>query len=304
MPIRDKEMGAVQVLSFLLILVLLSVIGYFIYLKYQRRHEQLVNNNPTTLAGPIPPPPQVRNMTMPAPGLPAPAVDLIVGGTPQPQGAVVILKNRGYISGYSEVRKNPLFVAYAVISPPPFAAGPRPGKFKADLRTDSRVAHEDYTGSGFDRGHMAPNNAVAISFGPDAQDETFLMTNICPQRPILNQKVWEFLERKEVDDYAKRFGHINVLDGPIFDDAPQTIGLKKVQVPVAFYKILIETKSAGSIRAFAVIMPQTAPESDRGNINKYTATIREIESKTQINFFPDLPQQEQDKLETAKSDAW
>jgi hypothetical protein len=37
-------------------------------------------------------------------------------------------------------------------------------------------------------------------YGPKAQLETFLMSNVVPQRPNLNQKMWEQLEEIEIDD--------------------------------------------------------------------------------------------------------
>jgi endonuclease G len=129
------------------------------------------------------------------------------------------------------------------------------------------------------------------------------MTNIAPQKADLNQKVWEYLERKEVDDYSKRFGDIRVIDGPIFSANPATFGEKKIQIPTAFFKILIETKT-GNLRTMQVIMPQDAPESDRGNLAKYAVSIRDIESQTKLDFFPDLPQADQDKIETVKSSPW
>ena len=52
-----------------------------------------------------------------------------------------------------------------------------------DERTAARVSHDDYKPGTdrFDRGHMAPNHAIATRYGREAQLETFLMSNVCPQ---------------------------------------------------------------------------------------------------------------------------
>jgi len=67
---------------------------------------------------------------------------------------------------------------------------------------------------------MAPNHAIATRYGEQAQIETFFMSNICPQRPDPNRKVWKHLEATEADDYGNRFEEVWVIDGPIFPDGP------------------------------------------------------------------------------------
>ncbi len=70
----------------------------------------------------------------------------------------------------------------------------RPFRFEIDIRTDAKVNHDDYTGTGYDRGHMAPNAALLAQYGQIAQLETYLMSNICPQTGSLNRGIWAKLE--------------------------------------------------------------------------------------------------------------
>src|SRR5688572_12326718 len=112
---------------------------------------------------------------------------IVYGGPPRNSdlsrnaGNFRVLINEGYIVGYSDTLGNPLWAAYRMQDlarlPKPAA---RPEKFELDRRTAARVSPEDYSGSGYDRGHLAPNFAIATRYGPKAQRETFLMSNITP----------------------------------------------------------------------------------------------------------------------------
>ncbi|HNW36197.1 MAG TPA: DNA/RNA non-specific endonuclease, partial [Candidatus Ozemobacteraceae bacterium] len=136
----------------------------------------------------------------------------------------LILRNKGYVVGYSESREDPLWVGYRLDGASSGPAGKRPSKFMTDPRTQSQVKHEEYTSTGFDRGHLAPNAGIAGRFGPDAQKETFYLTNIVPMQPDLNRRVWEKLERLESDEWAPRFGKVWILTGPVFDATRTLLG--------------------------------------------------------------------------------
>src|SRR5690606_812364 len=111
---------------------------------------------------------------------------ILYGGTPRPTAGpdaalLRTLVNRAYIVGYNDARGNPAWAAYRVRDlAAPASAPPRPDKFEIDRRTAARVSPDAYTGSGYDRGHLAPNFAIATRYGAAAQEETFLMSNITP----------------------------------------------------------------------------------------------------------------------------
>ena len=81
---------------------------------------------------------------------------------------ITVLTNQGYISGYCEERKNPAWVSYRVFKLADAESPPRPSRFTVDARTTSRIRHDDYTRSGYDRGHMAPNYAIGSRYGAPA----------------------------------------------------------------------------------------------------------------------------------------
>ena len=104
-------------------------------------------------------------------------------GAPKKEG-LRLLHTAGYTVGYDSNRRLPAWVAYPLsANQVATETAKRPSRFSSDTRVGNPVRHDDYTHSGFDRGHMAPNMAIGLQFGPEAQRETFLLTNICPQEP-------------------------------------------------------------------------------------------------------------------------
>ncbi len=120
----------------------------------------------------------------------------VYGGLPNAAGyghPVIVLTNIGYLSGYCEGRRNPAWVGFSLSSITVGSTAKRPTKFLADPRTANRVAHDDFTHSGYDRGHLAPNYAIGTRYGAEAQRETFYLSNIVPQSPNLNRIWWRLL---------------------------------------------------------------------------------------------------------------
>lgn len=197
------------------------------------------------------------------------------------------LYNTAYTVGYCEELEDPAWVGYRVFdvgSHPKL--GPRPRSFFLDPRTSARVEPGDYTGSGYDRGHMAPNYAIGTRFGQAAQEETFKMSNVCPQRHRLNAGLWKDLELKVAENYTGRYGQVWVIDGPVFGPLDRLQRLRnKVVIPEAFYMIVLQ-QHEGGVRAEAFIMNQETPAS--GSLDPYLTTISEIEGRTGLSFFPKL----------------
>ena len=140
---------------------------------------------------------------------------------------------------------------------------------------------------------MCPNSAIAARYGRKGQMDTFLMSNICPQRPELNRKVWERLERLE-EGYANKFGGIWVITGPIFDQHTQILN-RQVEIPDSFFKILID-EDKGKVRVLPFIVPQKV--TGKEILNEFLTSVDEIEKKTGLDFFTPMDKEFQDKLES------
>lgn len=219
--------------------------------------------------------------------------NLVYGGAPTTKHAVTILQNTPYYSAYSESRRNPLWVGYYLKAFKTNGRLPRPMGFITDYRTKSKVDQKVYTRTGYDRGHMCPNAAIASRYGKQGQIETFLMSNICPQKPELNRKTWERLERLE-EAYANKFDGIYVITGPIFDEHVEIMN-KQVEIPDAFFKILID-EDKGKIRVLPFIVPQKV--TGKEILNEFLTSVDEIEKQTGLDFFPAMDKEYEDQLES------
>lgn len=219
--------------------------------------------------------------------------NIVYGGIPITKHELTILKNKVYYSAYSEKRRNPLWVAYRLDLCEKRNKLSRPSGFQTDFRTKAKVDQKTYSKAGYDKGHMCPNSAIASRYGKEAQKETFLMLNICPQKPLLNREVWERLERLE-DGYANKFDSIYVITGPIFDEHVELLK-KTVEIPDSFFKILVDEEK-GKMRVLPFIIPQNV--TGKEVLNDYLTSVDDIEKKTGLDFFAPLDDEYENKLES------
>ncbi|MEO9871165.1 DNA/RNA non-specific endonuclease [Ekhidna sp.] len=234
------------------------------------------------------------------------------GGLPQGR-EVKILYNKGFIVGYSNDAKNPMWVCYRLgnvkksyfKADTTFIKWERPRAFQIDSRTSAKIKHEDYSGSGYDRGHMAPDAAIQAQYGQAALLETYLMSNIIPQHRDLNRGIWQRLEsyaRKTLsqdDTEEKEVNDLFVITGPVFKDEMGTIG-NEIPIPSHSYKIFAYQRGyRATIKTIAFVFPQHPESSD---FMDYVKSVDEVEVLTGIDFFPELSEAKQRNLESKKRD--
>lgn len=198
--------------------------------------------------------------------------------------------------GWSPKLRHPAWVAYHVpreIKYPDLASK-RPGKFSRDPEVPLSPAPSHYTRSGYDRGHMAPNYAIASRFGAQMQTNTFFMSNIAPQTKWLNRGVWRDIEHRIAGGWAERWGEVWIVVGSV-PGGGKTIPQTDIDVPAAYWQVLAAV-SDGQLRALAVLVPQIVPM--RAWPTRYIVSIRELEEITGYDFFPGLDRSKQDAIET------
>jgi len=145
---------------------------------------------------------------------------------------------------HSGESKTPIFVAEKLNRASIAATGAkRTDKFFADarLRAGERAKLEDYKGSGFDRGHMAPAGDMPTA---QAMAQSFSLANMVPQAPEHNRGVWAKTVESPTRKYASRAsGNVYVITGPVY--APSiamspSIGDGKVRVPKYLFKLVYD----------------------------------------------------------------
>lgn len=214
--------------------------------------------------------------------------------------SITVLTNTAFVVGYDEVTRNPAWAAYRISARKLNGQFPRPSRFSVDDRTSSRVRHEDYSGSGFDRGHMVPNYAIASRFGTEAQKETFLMSNVVPQSPALNQGPWRLLEETLSERTSVSCENVWVIVGPIYRAASRALR-SGIRIPDAFF-CLVADEDAGRPRLQAFILPQDTPRN--AHFRDYITTVDVVEGAASLDYFRDLPDVLEEKLESAPPSYW
>ena len=215
---------------------------------------------------------------------------------------VRVLESPGFLTGYSEIRAAPIWVAYRSghITDP--AGPPRPDRFNRDWRVFRQPAPDALRGTAYGRGHLAPNYAISRLYGRDAQLATFRMSNIVAQRHAMNRGVWQRIEELETDQWAAETETLWVVTGPVFDAQREWVG-DQVEVPDALYRVLLARDDDGGLRALAFVVPQQAATD--ADLRNFVVTIDAVEQATGLDLFAGLPDAVEITLEREEpTDAW
>lgn len=207
-----------------------------------------------------------------------------------------IVKHGAYVSSYNTETLIPDWVAYEITAEEAAGRRERDGiefRMDPDLKGCTQAMREDYSGSGWTKGHLMP--AADAAFSSSAMEETFYFTNICPQNEVLNAGDWQYLE-KRVRNWAKTYGSVWVVTGPIVGEGRYgTIGDRDVVVPDSFYKALLVRRKDGSYSAIAFIMDN---DEERYYLRDCSLSVNELETLTGFDFFPALDDKIEDKVES------
>ena len=215
-------------------------------------------------------------------------------GTPEQ-----IVEYEGFRVSFNPENKTPNWVAWELLGTETDGVVKRSDNFWCDENVKGCPDPSDYKNSGYDRGHMCP--AADQKWSEQAMSDCFSMANMVPQDHALNAGAWQTLESKE-RQWAKRDSAIVIIAGPIYEDADrQTIGSAGVRVPSAFFKVMI-APYVDEPRGIGFVYPNmTSP----GNMRDYSMSIDEVEKITGYDFFYNLPDDIEEKIESQVSfKAW
>ncbi len=198
-----------------------------------------------------------------------------------------ILFNRYYITGYSYYFRQPKWVL-EIVNPPAIHEDPegveRLNNFRPDMRIPPMFRAElvDFKRSGYDRGHMVPS---ADQDGLDIQNsETFLLTNMSPQKPELNRQIWRRLEQeiRELND-NNNILETYVVTGPIFyfNLEVNSIGTEdsndvSIPVPHAYFKSVLTEDINGKLEIWSFIIPNEGSSKPLSNFLVPTSKVERL----------------------------
>ncbi|PCJ63924.1 MAG: DNA/RNA endonuclease G [Bacteroidetes bacterium] len=193
-----------------------------------------------------------------------------------------ILFNRYYTIGYSYYFRQAKW-ALEIIDPDKSEVE-RLDNFRPDYRIPERFRADlaAYAGSGFDRGHLvASANQRELEI---QNSETFLLSNMSPQAPELNRRVWKELEGavRKLNE-GKKILETYVVCGPLFyfDTEVIMMGSEKkdgvtLPIPHAYFKSILTENNRGALHMWSFIIPNEATDKEIKDFQVKTSKIEKI----------------------------
>lgn len=153
-------------------------------------------------------------------------------------------------------------------------------------RSVASVKVSEYKGekgirSRYDRGHMAPANDFA--FSQEAMNDTFVMSNMVPQTPGLNEISWKTLEA-QVQRWACGEKKLTVITGPIIVDSDTNAMASGLMIPDRFYKILVDETPPRKAIGFVYSQEDAKPKIHAERI----VAVADIARESKIDFTEEL----------------
>lgn len=194
---------------------------------------------------------------------------------------------------FSNVHKQPEWVCYGLL--PEYVNGKeiKSQRFRDDKDLPMSGRKKDYKKSGYVKAQLCPWKSMRVA--KEAVAQTFLMSNVCPQKEDFNNKVWTKLEGI-VRNWVNKEGELYVISGAIFKDNLGVIGKNKVTVPGYFYKVVYDP--TGEKKMIAFLLQHNSPNK---SLKDCVVSVDKLEELTGNDFFSFIKEASVDELES-KSD--
>ena len=197
-----------------------------------------------------------------------------------------IIRHLGYTASYNHGTLCPDWVAWELTKEE--AGASMGGQYSFSRDPDVRfpkASREDYSNTGWDKGHMAPR--ADMRWSHKALEESYYFTNICPQDHSMNAGAWRRIEEL-TRSLAKRYGSVCVVCGPIYTTYSHgTIGPANVMVPDRFFKALAVSTENG-VKTVGFIVENNPQQKSPQH---YAVTVDSVESVIRRNLFPHAPEE-------------
>jgi len=223
----------------------------------------------------------------------------------------LLLFNRQYIIGYSYLFRQPRWAMQVVDESTKHHMDDdfdRLDNFREDLRIPEkfRSTLKDYSGSGYDRGHLI--NSADRKSSKIINSETFLLSNMSPQKPKFNRDIWLELEKAvRVLADKEEFTEVYSICGPLFEigEKIEVIGENNVVVPHAFFKSVLaeraKPKSKNQLEMWSFEIPNMKTDK---SLKEFLVPTADIERRAGLQIWDRLRGEKSDKLKTRKGRMW
>lgn len=186
---------------------------------------------------------------------------------------------KGFATKYSGVSKTGLWSAH-YLTPKRIQDGKsvqREDNFHEETRVkkEHRALLSDYRGSGFDRGHLSPS---ADQGTRSQQSDSFNLSNMIPQAPQNNQKVWNNIEQAVRTTVTKNKSSAYVITGGMFlGERVRKVGT--MLAPSHVYKVVYFPKQD-------IVGAYVAVNDNSGRVD--SVSLAQLEQYAGIDFLPAL----------------
>lgn len=212
-----------------------------------------------------------------------------------------LIERPAYTLSYNRSKGTPNWVAWRLDTS--WIGSANNGSFSPDTSLPAgwyQVQPSDYSGSGYDRGHMCPSGDRTVN--QTINDSTYLMTNIIPQLPANNQGPWVDFENY-CRTLANQGNEIYIISGPHGNAG--TIAGGQVVIPQVTWKVVLILPNGNNdlqritkaTRAFGIIVPNQPPLTQSTPWRTFRTTVDAVEYLTGYDFFSAIGKNMQEILE-------
>jgi endonuclease G len=201
------------------------------------------------------------------------------------------VKHSRFTLSYNEGNELPSWAAYALTPEMAKATGEVKEKYAEDpMVSTGSSSPKDYKDAGFVMGQLVPVGDMLADL--KTAPETYLMSNIVPQKVGFSKYLWTGLENL-VREWAKEGNTLYITAGPVLADGPfGTFGENKVAIPTRYYKVILDMNGE---RAIGFLF---RTNSSSGTPKAYAVSVDEVEKNTGIDFFMAVPDELEERLES------
>lgn len=213
-------------------------------------------------------------------------------GYPVTNDSCQIIHNTGFSLGYSDKYKQARWLMYRLKWTQLQGTTEKTTSWAEDPKLiTASTTKEDYKKSGYVKGQLCPYQDMKWSSNGLA--ECYYFTNVVPIIYEFDNGIWSRLEY-QVRKWAKANKEVYIVTGGHLKDGLDKIGVNQITAPKWFYKVVLDYREP-DIKAIGFLMPNRKIGK---HVKKFVVSVDSIESLTGIDFFPNLPDDIEQKVES------